>query len=93
MEIGFNPAKDAINLEQHGVSLAFGKNLFDDPDHVIIASFRPIDGEDRYKVIGKIDAKLWTAVHVYRNTVTWFISVRRSNLGEKRSYDSYSSGP
>jgi uncharacterized protein len=93
MEIGFNPAKNAINIEKHGVSLAFGSRIFDDIMMVITPTVREEDEEDRYKAIGMVDGKLWTAIHVYRDISVWFISVRRSNSVEKRTYDSYSSRP
>lgn len=86
MDIEFDPAKDAINREKHGVSLAFGAILFDDPDHLVLPSMRPIDGEDRFKVVGMVDDRLWTAVHVVRGAVTRFISVRKSNDGEQQLY-------
>ena len=86
MEIEFDPDEDAFNRDKHGVSLAFGIRPFDDPSHVVIGSFRPIDGEDRYKAIGRVDGKLWTAVHVRRGDAVRFVSVRRSNEGEDRAY-------
>lgn len=64
VEIEFDARKDSANLLKHGVSLAFGSKLFDDADHIVIASIRPVDGEDRYKVIGTVDGRLWTAIHV-----------------------------
>jgi uncharacterized protein len=67
--------------------LVFGRRVFDDPDHVLLASSRPIDGEDRYKAVGQVDGKLYTAVHVWRGDVVRMISVRRSNAGEQRDYD------
>ena len=82
----FDPAKDAANIAKHGVPLAFGTRVFDDPDHLVIAAIRPDDGEERYKVIGIVDGKLWTAVHVLRGKATRFVSVRRSNDGEERAY-------
>jgi uncharacterized protein len=88
VDFTFDPAKDAANREKHGVSLAFGSQLFDDPAHVVFGSFRPIDGEDRYKVVGMVDDQFWTAVHVIRGDVIRFISVRRSNDGEERLYGS-----
>lgn len=87
MEIAFDPAKDTANREKHGVSLAFGIEVFADPDHIVLASLRPIDGEERFKAIGLVGDRLWTAVHVVRGPVTRFISVRRSNDGEERLYD------
>jgi uncharacterized DUF497 family protein len=86
MSIEFDPAKDAINLAKHGVSLAFGSRVFEDADHLVLASIRPIDGEDRFKVIGLVDGNLWTAVHVLRGAAVRLISVRRSNDGEERAY-------
>jgi len=90
MEIGFDRGKDANNTERHHVSLAFGERVFDDPQMLIIPTIRAEDQEDRYKAVGMVDGKLWTAVHVYRDPIIWFVSVRRSNEGEKRAYDSYS---
>lgn len=82
----FDPRKDATNLAQHGLSLAFGAKLFDDPAHLVVPSFRLQDGEDRWKVIAQGDGRLYSAVHVWRGEVIRFISVRRSNAGEERLY-------
>lgn len=56
----FDPAKDAINLAKHGVSLAFGDRIFEDESHMIMPSIREIDGEERFKVVGVVDGKLFT---------------------------------
>lgn len=85
--IEFDPDKDAANRVKHGVPLTFGARVFEDEGHLILASFRPIDGEDRYKAIGLIDGRLWTAVFVERGEAIRLISVRRSNAGEQGSYD------
>jgi len=90
VEIEFDRAKGASNIAKHGVSLAFGARLFDDPAYLVLPSIRPIDGEDRFKVVGMADGKLYTAVYVRRGAVTRFISVRRSNEGEQRHYDRHS---
>jgi uncharacterized protein len=86
MEIEFDPDKDAINNVKHGVSLAFGRVVFNDPDVLIIPTIRDADGEDRYKAIGFVDGRLWTVVHVYRGDAVRFLSVRRSNVNEQRVY-------
>jgi len=83
----FDPAKDAANLTKHKVSLAFGAEIFGDPDHIVIKTERERDGEKRRKVIGKVANRLWTGVHVMRGKKIRFISVRRSNDGEARIYD------
>ena len=45
--------KDDTNRSKHGVSLAFGARVLEDVDYLLV-------GEDRYKVIGMVDGKLWT---------------------------------
>ena len=86
MSSAFDPAKNEANIAKHGVSLAFGSRVFDDANHLVLASIRPIDGEDRFKAIGHVEGKLFTAVHVIRDGQRRFISVRRSNNGEERAY-------
>jgi uncharacterized protein len=88
MEIEFDTDKDAANKSKHGVSLAHGARVFDDAGVLILPTIRAEDQEDRYKAIGLIDGRLWTAIHVYRGGVVRFLSVRRSNPGEQRSYHS-----
>lgn len=86
MDIEFDPAKDELNIAKHGISLGFGAVVFLDDSHLLLASSRPIDGEDRFKLIGMVDGKLYTVIHVCRGNVVRFISVRRSNDGEERLY-------
>lgn len=86
MDIEFDTAKDAANIAKHGLPLAFGARIFDDANHIVLSSIRPIDGEERFKVVGLVDGKLYTAVHVLRGEAVRFISVRRSNDGEERIY-------
>ena len=93
MEFEFDPAKDEANLAKHGLALGFAPAVFAADDHVILTSFRNSDGEQRYKAIGLVDAKLYTAIHTWRGDVVRLISVRRSNANERRDYDRYSSGP
>ena len=93
MEIEFDADKDEINRFKHRLPLALGKRIFADPYHALLPTFRAEDGEDRYKAVGLIDGKLYTAVFVWREARMRMISVRRSNAREQREYDSYSSGP
>ena len=87
MIVDFDPAKDEANRVKHGVPLAFGLRVFEDGSHILLPSLRPIDGEDRYKAVGLVDGKLWTAVHLWRGGTVRMISVRRSNAGEQGDYD------
>lgn len=82
----FDPRKDAINRAKHRLPLAFGEEIFGDPSHVIVPSIRKIDGEERFKVVGQVNGKFYTAVFVWRDDQPRYISVRRSNKGEERDY-------
>lgn len=82
----FDPVKDATNRTKHQLPLAFGDRIFEDENYLIIPSIREIDGEERFKVVGIVEGKLFTGVFVWRDDLPRFISVRRSNTGEERSY-------
>ncbi|MFT3967753.1 MAG: BrnT family toxin [Sphingobium sp.] len=87
MEIEFGPAKDALNRKQHGVSLAFGRMLWDDEDMLVLPTIRIEDEEARFKAIAMVGERLWTAIYVVRGEKFRFISVRKSNASEQRLYD------
>ena len=87
MTVEFDPAKDEANRAKHGVGLEFGARIFDDPFVAILPTIRIGDEEERFKAIGMVGGKLWTAIHVWRDEVARMISVRRSNAGEQRDYD------
>ena len=84
MRFEFDPEKDGANRRKHAARLRRarlrGCRL------PLIPTFREEDGENRYKVIGVVDGKFWTAVHVRRGDTVRFISVRRSNDGEEKQY-------
>ena len=84
----FDPVKDAANRTKHGLPLAFGDRIFGDDNHLIIPSIREIDGEERFKIVGIVEEKLFTGIFVWRGDLPRFISVRRSNTGEERAYRS-----
>ena len=90
MEFAWDPDKDEANRFKHGLRLEFGRRVFVHVDYIILASHRPADGEERYKAIGLVEGKLYTAVHIWRGDTVRLISVRRSNAGEQRDYDRHS---
>ena len=82
----FDPAKDKENLRKHGLLLTFGQEIFNDPAYLVLPSIREIDGEERFKAIGSVNHKVYTAVYTIRDDRLRFISVRRSNKREERTY-------
>jgi hypothetical protein len=52
---------DAANRAKHGLPLIFGDEVLADDGLKVIPSVRPIDGEERFKGIGMVGGKLYTA--------------------------------
>jgi uncharacterized DUF497 family protein len=88
MDIEFDADKDEANRFKHRLPLAFGKRIFDDPYMALSPTIRIGDEEERWKAVGLVDGKHYTAVHVWRDEAVRMISVRRSNASERRDYDS-----
>lgn len=84
----FDPVKDQANRAKHGLSLADGARLLTDPRYLEVPTLRDADNEARFKLIGCLDGtgQLHTAIFTWRGRRRRFISVRRSNDGEKRLY-------
>ncbi|KMO26378.1 hypothetical protein VQ02_34210 [Methylobacterium variabile] len=80
------PVRPRQGRQKHKLPLAFGDRIFEDDDHLLIPSIREVDGEERFKVVGIVEEKLFTGVFVWRGDLPRFISVRRSNKGEERTY-------
>jgi uncharacterized protein len=87
MEVEFDADKDEVNRFKHRLPLAFGRQILTAPKSVSVPTFRVGDEEERWKAVGVIDGKLYTAVYVWRGDVARMISVRRSNGVEQRIYD------
>ncbi|WP_366556010.1 BrnT family toxin [Aquibaculum sediminis] len=82
----FDPGKDAVNRTKHNLPLLFGFRLFEDQGHLILPTFWSEDGEEHFKVIGRVGDRLFTAVFVWRDGEPRFISVRRSNKRQEECY-------
>ena len=87
MDFEFDQAKDAANLLKHGLPLSDAVAVFNDPTHIVVASHRPTDNEDRFKAIGAIGGRCHTVIYVWRNDICRFISFRPSNPQEIKRYE------
>jgi len=85
MEVSFDPAKDAENIAKHGISLVRA-NEFDFNS----ARFERDDsqdyGEERWNLIGWLDAKLYHLTVVFHETSTRAISLRKAERKERKRY-------
>lgn len=83
--ITFDPDKDRINRQKHGVSLAHAADLDWDTAMEELDD-REDYGEDRYRAFGAIENKLYCVVYVDRDDGRRIISLRKANAKEVRNY-------
>jgi len=87
MKIQFDPAKDAINQQKHGISLKLAECLEWDTA-VIWPDLRFDYGEVRMSCLGYIGERLHYLAFVDRQEIRRIISLRKANKREERDYAS-----
>jgi uncharacterized DUF497 family protein len=85
VDVTFDPLKDAENIRNHGISLARAEYFDFDT-----ARFEHDDsqdyGEERWNLIGWLDAKLYHLTVVFHQTSTRAISLREAEREEHKRY-------
>ena len=85
MQIEFDPAKDATNIEKHGVSLAFATEL--DWDEALVWIDERFDyGEMRMIALAPDTQVLYYVAFVDRGPSRRIISLRKANRREVKHY-------
>jgi len=86
MQFEFDPIKSENNKKKHGIDFIEAQALWDDPDFLEIPA-RTTD-EQRFLVVGKIEAKLWSGIITYRSENIRIISARQARDEEIEVYES-----
>lgn len=81
MEIEFDPAKDAINRDKHGISLARAVDL----ELLAYVDDSRFD-EPRFRLYGLIDGTAYCAAGTDRDGIVRVISLRRARAKEMKRY-------
>jgi uncharacterized DUF497 family protein len=81
MEIEFDPAKDAANRQEHGVSLMFGEVVLSDVAGEV-EDTRQNHAEKRMKAFAQINGLWFECVYTMNGTAYRIISVHRVREGE-----------
>lgn len=84
MEIEFDPAKDAANVEKHGVSLARTGEL---KIISVTENSRPEESERRFRIYGLLDREPFCAVLTWRAGTARVISLRKANRMERKRHE------
>lgn len=87
MPVDFDPQKDAANVRKHGVSLAEGDGVLNDPLALTVEDAAAA-GEQRFVTIGmNTFGTLMVVVHTPRRAGPRIISVRKADPRERRNYE------
>jgi uncharacterized DUF497 family protein len=83
----FDPKKDAANIRKHGISLAEGDGVLNDPLALTIEDTAAI-GEQRFVTIGtNVFGRLRVVVYAHHSEDERIISVRQPEPKEVREYE------
>lgn len=85
MEVTYDPAKDAANVEKHGVSLALAAELEWD-SALVWPDARQTYGEPRQSALILLGARVYFVAFVDRADGRRIISLRKANPREVRDY-------
>jgi uncharacterized protein len=85
VQVEFDPAKDRINRQKHGISLGAAAGI--DLDGATVIEDRRIDyGEARFLAYAPIVGRLHVLWFTMRGTVVRVIGLRRANRRERKKY-------
>jgi uncharacterized DUF497 family protein len=86
VDISFDPAKNARNIEVHGISLARAED-FAWHGATNIEDVRRDYGEKRFKAVGLIGSRLHVLIYTPREGRAHVISLRKANKRERRDHE------
>lgn len=84
MKFDWDKNKSASNKLKHGIDFEEARKLWDDPSRVEIQASFP--DEERFILIGKMRANIWTVIYTIREEAIRIISVRRAREKEASLY-------
>jgi uncharacterized DUF497 family protein len=91
MNFEWDEAKSDLCFRERGFDFAYAAQVFFDPDRMVQADTRYSYGEERYRVIGVIEQRLFVVVYTPRHDAMRIISARKANQREVRYYENSSS--
>jgi hypothetical protein len=81
----FDPRKNVLNKDKHGIDFIEAQAVFADTDAFEFDA-NPVFGEARRAVVGHWRGKLWTVIYTLRDEDIRIISARRARKGEADGY-------
>lgn len=85
-EFEWDRAKSDACLERRGFDLSYARRAFVDPHRMVGPDERWDYGEDRYRLLGKIEGRLYCLAFTVRSERIRIISARKANRREVEEY-------
>ena len=91
MEFRWDPRKDALNKDKHGIGFETASLVFSDPLHVSVQD-RIVDSEQRWRTMGQVGGLIIIVViHTYieknGQEIIRIISARKATKQEGKHYE------
>ncbi len=87
MELEWDEAKNNACFERRGFDFAHAVNAFHDPHRIVVQDRRRDHGEDRYRLLGRVDGRAFVVVYTVRGPALRTISARKANPKEVADYE------
>jgi uncharacterized protein len=87
MEFEWSQAKSETCLGERGFDFAYAVRVFLDPDRLVEPDTRFDYGEPRYRVLGRIEGRIFVLVYTPRGKRFRVISARKANQKEVWRYE------
>ncbi len=91
MEFEWDEAKSSACFERRGFDFAYAVGAFLDPHRIVAQDRRRDYGEDRYRLLGSIDGRVYVVVYTMRNSAIRIMSARKASRKEVAEYEHDSS--
>lgn len=86
MDFEWDEAKSDACFAERGFDFGYAIRVFLDPNRLIEVDDRFDYGEQRYRVLGQIEWRVFVVVYTPRGTAFRLISARKANRREVRRY-------
>jgi len=87
MRLEWDENKSDACFADRGFDFAYVIRAFADPDRLLNRDHRWDYGEERYRLLGKIDGRVFVLVYTPRDDVIRIISARKANRREVQEYE------
>ena len=87
MEFEWDDTKSGACFTHCGFDLAYAIRAFLDDDRIVGRDCRWDYGEDRYRLLGAIEGRVFVVIYTMRGSVIRIISARKANGREVREHE------